>query len=39
MRFTFDDITTSEIRIRGFQEANRETEDTRIVVLPRGEYP
>ncbi|XP_062596040.1 uncharacterized protein LOC134280291 [Saccostrea cucullata] len=37
MRFSFDDITSSEIRIRDYEEANRETRDTRIIVLPRDE--
>ena len=36
MQFSFDDITDSEIRIRDFKDANRETRDTRIIVLPRG---
>lgn len=36
MRFSFDDVTASEIRIRDINEANRETRDTRIIALPRG---
>lgn len=38
MRFSFDDVTASEIRIRDINEANRETRDTRIIALPRGQY-
>lgn len=38
MRFSFDDVTVSEIRIRDINEANRETRDTRIIALPRGQY-
>lgn len=38
MRFSFDDVTASEIRIRDISEANRETRDTRIIALPRGQY-
>uniref|UniRef100_A0A8W8MQ40 Uncharacterized protein n=1 Tax=Magallana gigas TaxID=29159 RepID=A0A8W8MQ40_MAGGI len=37
MRFSFDDVTPSEIRIRDINEANRETRDTRIIALPRDE--
>lgn len=37
MRFSFDDVTVSEIRIRDINEANRETRDTRIIALPRDE--
>lgn len=38
MRFSFDDVTASEIRIRDINEANWETRDTRIIALPRGQY-